>query len=792
MGGGDGVVGGGWGHPTQMLLVFSILNYLAAAGSDFRTVPYEALVHNMEQFTETGIGHFSEILFDVKRYQIIVGARDALFRLSMDGLKKLEKADWPATSQTVGLCTAKGQSEELCRNYVKVLVSNKDQVFACGTHAFSPKCSWREINEIGKVTRLIDGRAKCPYSPLDNSTALMTSDGDYFIGSATDFQSTDHAIYRMKGHNVDLHTLRTVQYDSKWLAQPDFVAQFETKDFIYFIFREAAAEFINCGKAVYSRIARVCKNDQGGSSVLKNQWTTFLKARLNCSIPGDYPFYYNEIQSAVYLESEGMVYATFTTGTNSIAGAAVCNFNLTAVETAFSGDFKYQSSTASTWSPARANHDHFQCKKSADGDDLLASTKYQLMDSSVASVQPPIFSENLNRFSRIAVDTVNVKHQDNQPVHVIFVSTEEGAIKKLSYNPSSRETCLVEILWPFPNSRPLPIRTMKLLSHTSSPAALYLATDEGITRLPVQRCNRFQTSKECLNAMDPYCGWNKQKKECVTAPNKNPRMPYWQQNLIRCPIITDPVDGVWSEWSQWDQCSFSNPDPRVNSKGDYCKCRKRSCNSPEPANGGMMCEGPDLVVTNCTQHGGWTTWSEWSGCSQTCGVGLKTRQRNCGNPEPAHGGRVCIGRDVDEQYCDDLPKCSGHSASRILISQEAAPTWSQWSAWTACSAKCGAGYKSRARKCYGTGCAGCDRDWAECENSACSDYMDVTDWTPWINTTKDHGGWVEKRWTFTYRSPVSINKVRLVSVTIPWHSSRISIRLRIIDYFFQVINSLVC
>ena len=126
-------------------------------------------------------------------------------------------------------------------------------------------------------------------------------------------------------------------------------------------------QVMNCGKAVYSRIARVCKNDQGGSSVLKNQWTTFLKARLNCSLPGEFPFYYNEVQSAAYLETEGMVYATFTTGENSIAGAAVCNFNMSAIEEAFryhyyyhcqchhhyhfSGDFKYQSSAASTWSP---------------------------------------------------------------------------------------------------------------------------------------------------------------------------------------------------------------------------------------------------------------------------------------------------------------------------------------------------------------------------------------------------------------------------------------------------------
>ena len=483
------------GGGAALLLLLLLVGAGAGAGADYRDVPYEALVPSMESFTETGVGHFSEILFDVRRYQLIVGARDALFRLSMDGLKKLEKAAWPASPQTVGLCTAKGQSEELCRNYIKVLVSYQDQVFACGTHAFSPKCSWREIGDIGRVTRLIDGRAKCPYSPLDNATALMTQDsGDYYIGSATDFQSTDHAIYRMKGHNVDLYTLRTVQYDSKWLAQPDFVAQFETRDFVYFIFRETAAEVMNCGKAVYSRIARVCKSDQGGSSVLKNQWTTFLKARLNCSLPGEFPFYYNEIQSAVYIESEGLVYATFTTPDNSIAGAAVCSFNMTAVEETFAGDFKYQSSAAAAWGAARAEHDHFRCGRVADGDSLLASTKYQLMDGAVQAVLPaPLFHRDLARFGQIAVDTVAIKHQDNQPVHVIFVATAEGSIQKLSHNPSTKETCLIETLWPFPptpSSPPPAIRTMKLLSHSSTPTALYLATEHAVIRVAVQRCSR--------------------------------------------------------------------------------------------------------------------------------------------------------------------------------------------------------------------------------------------------------------------------------------------------------------
>ena len=75
----------------------------------------------------------------------------------------------------------------------------------------------------------------------------------------------------------------------------------------------------------------------GGSHVLKDNWTTFLKARLNCSVPGDYPFYFDEIQSMFYLAEEQVVYATFTTTENSIMGTAVCSFNLSAIESAFKG-----------------------------------------------------------------------------------------------------------------------------------------------------------------------------------------------------------------------------------------------------------------------------------------------------------------------------------------------------------------------------------------------------------------------------------------------------------------------
>lgn len=98
-------------------------------------------------------------------------------------------------------------------------------------------------------------------------------------------------------------------------------------------------EYINCGKAVYSRIARVCKKDTGGKNILSQNWATYLKARLNCSISGEFPFYFNEIQAVYQLPNDKTkFYATFATSTNGLVGSAVCSFDINEVHSAFSGN----------------------------------------------------------------------------------------------------------------------------------------------------------------------------------------------------------------------------------------------------------------------------------------------------------------------------------------------------------------------------------------------------------------------------------------------------------------------
>ena len=64
------------------------------------------------------------------------------------------------------------------------------------------------------MTSSVGGVAKCPYSPHDNATYIMTSDRNFYTATVTDFTSRDPAIYRMMG---EAKYLRTAQYNSRWL-----------------------------------------------------------------------------------------------------------------------------------------------------------------------------------------------------------------------------------------------------------------------------------------------------------------------------------------------------------------------------------------------------------------------------------------------------------------------------------------------------------------------------------------------------------------------------------------------
>ncbi|XP_030746274.1 semaphorin-5B-like isoform X1 [Sitophilus oryzae] len=713
---------------------------------DFRFISYKDLNPSVHWFPLDGVTAHSQMLFDVSRNQIFIGARDALYKLHLSKLELLEVAHWEATQDKITACISKGQDEENCHNFIKILLTNGNQIFACGTNAFSPLCSLRNIDNISNVTLVVNGIAKCPHNPAAKVTGFISDNSEYFFGGTTDFSDSDYLISK---NVINGRTLRTKQYNSFWLNDPQFVGSFETSKFAYFLFRETAVEYINCGKVVYSRIGRVCKNDQGGHTMLKENWTTFVKARLNCSIKGDYPFYYNEIQSIHYVAEENIVYATFTTPRNSIAGSAICAFDMSAIDEAFNGPFKYQHDMDSAWKPHNVPHrEHLECKISKYNN-LLETSKYQLMDNAVQATTPsPLYTSNLERFTHITVDIVSIKHHR---IPVLYVATEEALVKKLTIQ-HKQEACLVEI-WQVASEYQPVIQNMQFLKGTSS---VYATTDSGLIKINAAHCSRHSSKESCLNAMDPYCGWNELEDRCTTSPGTD-RHIYWKQLINSCPILNTPINGGWSSWSEWHPCNYKTS---AATDSDQCLCQTRQCNNPAPANMGLPCEGVAISVTNCTVHGGWTEWSPWSACSSSCGIAVKTRFRTCTNPEPAFGGRVCVGQDIMEASCD-LPSCPTPKIDG---------GWSAWSSWSPCSASCDEGFKSRYRRCdhpvpqnEGHYCKGNDVEYSICNRQPCEDQRKQlhSEWITDYNISRK--GYHQKRFRFICKAPVKhSNHIKII------------------------------
>ncbi|XP_066543517.1 semaphorin-5B [Amia ocellicauda] len=686
-------------------------------------VSFQALTPWISNFTYPGVKDYSQLALDITRNQLIVGARNYLFRLSLGNVSLLQATEWGPDEDTRRSCQSKGKTEVECQNYIRVLLINAKKVFTCGTNAFLPVCTTRQVGNMSRVIDKVNGVARCPYDPRHNSTAVVTARGELYAATVIDFSGRDPVIYRSLGN---MPPLRTAQYNSKWLNEPNFISAYDVGLFTYFFLRENAVEH-DCGKTVYSRVARVCKNDIGGRFLLEDTWTTFMKARLNCSRSGEIPFYYNELQSTFYLPEQDLIYGIFTTNVNSIAASAVCAFNLSAITQAFNGPFRYQENPRSTWLPTPNPIPNFQCGTINDSSANENLTERSLQDAQrlflmndvvqPVSVDPLVMQDNI-RFSKLVVDIVQGR---DTLYHVMYIGTEYGTIlKALSTANKNLRGCYLEELQLLPPGSREPILDLQILH---SDRSLFVGLNDKVLKIPLERCSTYKNENLCLDARDPYCGWDSKQKRCTTIEDSS-NMSQWTQNITECPVRNLTVSGAFGPWSSWQSCDHDDGDTTGT-----CMCRSRSCDSPGPLCGGRTCEGPTIEVANCSRNGGWTPWSSWAQCSTSCGIGFQVRQRSCNNPSPRHGGRVCVGQSREERFCNENSQCP------LPI------FWSPWGSWTKCSSECGGGVHSRVRNCEnGNSCPGCPLEYKACNLESCPEVRRNTPWTPWMPVNITQGG----------------------------------------------------
>uniref|UniRef100_A0A8C7Z5Q0 Sema domain, immunoglobulin domain (Ig), short basic domain, secreted, (semaphorin) 3Aa n=1 Tax=Oryzias sinensis TaxID=183150 RepID=A0A8C7Z5Q0_9TELE len=482
---------------------------------------------------------YDTFLLDEERGRLLVGAEDHIFSFDLVNINRDHKQiAWPATPSKRDECKWAGKDlGKECSNFVRVLQPyNQTHMYICGTGAFHPICAFLEMGKKSEdnifrlASQFENGRGKSPYDPKMLSASILI-DGELYSGTSADFMGRDFAIFRTLG---DHHPIRTEQHDSRWLNDPRFIgvhlipeSDNPEDDKIFLFFKENAMDGEHTGKATIARIAQLCKNDMGGHRSLVNKWTTFLKARLVCSVPGvnGIDTHFDELQDVFLMSSKDpknpVIYAVFTTSSNIFKGSAVCMYNMADIRRVFLGPYAHRDGPNYQWVPFQGRVPYprpgtcpsktfggFDSTKDLPDDVITFARGHPAMYNPVHPIggQPIMVRTDVDyQFTQLVVDRVEA--EDGQ-YDVMFIGTDMGTVLKVVTIPRESwhdlEEVVLEEMTVF--REPTPITAMEL---STKQQQLYLGSALGVSQMSLHRCEVYgKACAECCLARDPYCAWD--------------------------------------------------------------------------------------------------------------------------------------------------------------------------------------------------------------------------------------------------------------------------------------------
>uniref|UniRef100_A0A674BXL9 Sema domain, immunoglobulin domain (Ig), short basic domain, secreted, (semaphorin) 3bl n=1 Tax=Salmo trutta TaxID=8032 RepID=A0A674BXL9_SALTR len=428
------------------------------------------------------------VFLDEYHDRLFLGGKDVLYSLRLDHTNPDSKEIyWPPLPGNKDDCVQRGKdSQTECGNFVRLLQPyNRTHLLACGTGAFQPMCAYVYVGHRGEV------RPHC----------RTHTRGELYTGLTADFLGRDSVIFRSLGGRS---TMRT-ETDQKLLHDPKFVAAHlipdnddRDNDKVYFFFTEKAMEAGDREGAIHTRVGRVCANDAGGQRVLVNKWSTFIKARLVCSVPGPHGIntHFDELEGIFLLrgkdEKNPDVYAIFST-----------------ISSVYEFESGYISPAPSlSCLPKQAAGRQFGSTKDFPDSVLQFARGHPLMWRPVypAMRQPVLVKANVPyRLKQIVVDRVEA--EDGQ-YDVMFIGTDTGTVLKVialrSGNSLDTEEVTLEELQVF--KVPTPITSLDI---SVKRQALFVGSPLGVAQLRLHRCETYgKACAECCLARDPYCAWD--------------------------------------------------------------------------------------------------------------------------------------------------------------------------------------------------------------------------------------------------------------------------------------------
>ncbi|XP_052314457.1 semaphorin-4D isoform X1 [Oncorhynchus keta] len=490
------------------------------------------------EFSEPGIFNYSTLLLSEDKDVLYVGAREAIFELRMTNVSiKNNKVQWKVPENHMTMCIVKGKSKETdCLNYIRVLqVLDDKRLYVCGTHAFQPVCHYLSLKDFSLEGPAEDGRGKCSFDPSQSFTTVMV-DGELYSGTSYNFLGSEPIISR---YSLSQSLLRT-EYSTSWLNEPSFVFADVIRegknsadgedDKIYYFFTEVSVEYEFFGKLLIPRIARVCKGDLGGQRTLQKKWTSFLKAKLVCSMP-ELNFVFNVVNDVFILKTadwrETVIYGVFTSQWGNVGLSAVCAYDMMSVENVFSKGKYMQKATVEqshtkwvryngitpTPRPGACINNHHRLQNISSSlhlpDKTLQFVKdHPLLEDPVLPIGngPKLITKDVS-YTQIAVERVQAL--DNNVYDVIFTGTDKGLLhKSVVYDGLVHTVEEIQLL-----HKSEPIKTLLLSSQGTR--SLYAGSDSGVVQSPTAFCDKYPSCSDCILTRDPYCAWDPDSSTCV-------------------------------------------------------------------------------------------------------------------------------------------------------------------------------------------------------------------------------------------------------------------------------------
>uniref|UniRef100_A0A671YAK4 Semaphorin 4G n=1 Tax=Sparus aurata TaxID=8175 RepID=A0A671YAK4_SPAAU len=472
--------------------------------------------------------NYSTLLLEEASGLLYVGGRGALYALNTSNISTPGNLtiDWDASPEQKKQCLNKGRDNQTeCYNHIRFLQRhNETHLYVCGTNAFRPLCAYLDAERFSFTSGFEEGRDRCPYDPAKGYTGLLV-DGEMFTASQYEFRSSPDV-----RRNFPFPTLRTEEAPTRWLLEADFVGSVLLKesinssigddDKIYFFFTERSQEQIAYpSQTKVSRVARVCKNDWGGQRTLQRKWTTFLKARMVCSVP-EYELHLNILRSVFVLQGRdaqsSIFYGVFGLEWKNIKASAICQYSFSDVQKVFDGpymevqDLKWREYTGKVPQPRPGScitdlHRSQGINSSRDLPDnvLTFARRHPLMASQVhpVGVRPLMFKRSVN-YVKIVVHKEPAL--DGNIYTVLFLGTDDGWLHRAV--DIEGEMHIIEELQLF--DKPQPVESMVISSRS-----IYVGSRSGVVQVPMAACQRYTSCYDCVFARDPFCGWD--GKVCV-------------------------------------------------------------------------------------------------------------------------------------------------------------------------------------------------------------------------------------------------------------------------------------